>query len=170
MGGGQGRVKDVKEHHELLLKWRDEVGDLRMTSDLFDTKLFSKRFTHMMQALMDVYYVNTYKLARTPGYTKKKYHIFASKARVANKKHLTPVYQQYDRGSIYFPSRYIVGQVAGPITIPTENYHKGCLLQETWPELPPEVFDGRLIYLNIGGIVPAKGWLNVNLKVSLLLG
>jgi predicted O-linked N-acetylglucosamine transferase (SPINDLY family) len=162
-----------EERWRLLYAWKDDISPLRLTSRLFDTRLFAASFAHLLQALYDSHYASL-ALARE-GRRKRKFHVFASRQHSAIKSASTATEQLYDAESVHFPFPPSSYPPSSAPALPPEQSSKECkyhhkegtvCMRAHWPDLPKYIFDGRMLMLNIGGIRSAKGWLNVNFPVS----
>eukprot|EP00981_Chlorochromonas_danica_P013107 scaffold5806_cov171-Ochromonas_danica.AAC.5 len=178
-GGGKG-VSNV--YHRLAV-WRQQLWKLRRSSVLFDTRFYTKSFTHLIQAIYEARYISTVlKDSQYSGIWKEKnssYHIIQCTSRAVQKQGLTPVEQVYTDESSFFPTSFSTATTSTSVRgggggeVNSKQYHAAPSSMksrkgneegngDTWPPIPDEIFDGRLILLNIGGIQPARDWLNVN--------
>lgn len=174
---------------EKLEIWRTHVEEQRTKSSLFDTKAFTKQFTHLLQAIWELHHLSisssTITNFKKPGF--KKYHVFPTllpksvftsinisaiiEKDVSSRNHISPSSYFKGRSNNKSPtsggsSTDIKGIKKKVIKVGNIRPKIKAIDPSEYSPLPDDLFDGRLIMLNIGGIRGREGWINVNAQMS----
>eukprot|EP00606_Chrysophyceae_sp_TOSAG23-5_P000023 GSChrysophyteH2.ASY1.ANO1.447.1 assembled CDS len=138
-----------------LSAWREHVRVQREVSSLFDTQKWAVNFERSMH--------DVWELAHLKSSRRKHYHIIAVEDKKQEKqknkeKEKVSMHQVYTKESTYF-DRQVAYSRRGAAAYFMDTAEEDST---AYAPLPVDIFDGRYIFLNIGGYTAKSGWYNVN--------
>jgi len=136
---------------EKLEIWRSHVEAQRADSALFDTKSFTKRFTHLLQAIWELHYLSNRKSNKKMK-AKRKYHIFPSNIPNQNIDFAHIIEQEIQNRQQISYKQATPAHAAKKVKLKIGNIIPKikAIDPNDYPPLPANFYDGKMIMLNIG--------------------